>query len=76
VYAKRSRKGAYFPQCENRWKAICPKQQSQSVIGVLSGQKDTLTGIIDVAMVGSLFRKGEFHEELNTYGNSYKFKRK
>ncbi|MCL2250189.1 MAG: DEAD/DEAH box helicase family protein, partial [Oscillospiraceae bacterium] len=39
-----------------------------SVIGVLSGQKDTLTGIIDVAMVGSLFRKGEFHEKLNTYG--------
>jgi len=29
VHAKRSRKGAYFPQCENRWKHICPKQQGQ-----------------------------------------------
>jgi superfamily II DNA or RNA helicase len=39
-----------------------------SVIGCLSGSKDSLTGIIDVAMVGSLFRKGEFHEKINTYG--------
>jgi hypothetical protein len=29
VYAKRSKKGAYFPQCENRWKQICPKQQGK-----------------------------------------------
>ena len=29
VYAKRSKKGAYFPQCKNRWEHICPKQQGQ-----------------------------------------------
>ncbi|MCL2427490.1 MAG: hypothetical protein FWD05_14280 [Oscillospiraceae bacterium] len=29
VYAKRSKKGAYFPQCKNRWQDICPKQQGQ-----------------------------------------------
>ena len=27
VFAKRSKKGSYFPQCENRWKQVCPKQQ-------------------------------------------------
>ena len=25
VYAKRGKKGGYFPQCENRWNRICPK---------------------------------------------------
>ncbi|MCL2427305.1 MAG: restriction endonuclease subunit R, partial [Oscillospiraceae bacterium] len=29
VFAKRSGKGAYFPQCENRWKDVCPKKQGQ-----------------------------------------------
>jgi len=43
-------------------------KKRSSVLGVLSGAKDTLTGIIDVVMVGSLFRKGEFHEKINTYG--------
>jgi len=27
-----------------------------------------LTGIIDVAMVASLYKKGDFHEKLGTYG--------
>jgi len=43
-------------------------KKRSSVIGSLSGSKDTLTGIIDVAMVGSIYRKGDFHERLGTYG--------
>lgn len=39
-----------------------------SLIGSLQGSKDTMTGIIDVAMAGSLCKKGEFHKLLNTYG--------
>ena len=39
-----------------------------SVIGTLKGRKDTLTGIVDIAMIGSLYKKGNFHEKLNTYG--------
>ena len=40
----------------------------KSVIGNLSGSKDTLSGIIDIATVGSLFSKGNFHEKINSYG--------
>lgn len=30
VYAKRGRKGGYFPQCRNRWNnSVCPKQHGQ-----------------------------------------------
>ena len=43
-------------------------KKRSSVVGNLSGTKDTLTGIIDVATVGSLFRRGDFHEKINTYG--------
>lgn len=43
-------------------------KKRDSVIGVLRGGKDTLTGIVDIAMVGSLYKKGAFHEKLNTYG--------
>ena len=43
-------------------------RKRDSVIGILHGSKDTLTGIVDVAMVGSIYRKGNFHERLNTYG--------
>jgi len=39
-----------------------------SIIGTLKGGKDTLTGIIDIAMIGSLYKKGDFHERINTYG--------
>lgn len=39
-----------------------------SVIGTLKGGKDTMTGIIDIAMIGSLYKKGAFHEKMNTYG--------
>lgn len=40
----------------------------KSLIGVLQAQHDSMTGIIDIAMAGSLCRKGEFHEKLNQYG--------
>lgn len=39
-----------------------------SVIGTLKGGRDTMTGIIDIAMIGSLYKKGAFHERINTYG--------
>ena len=32
VYAKRGKKGGYFPQCDNRWNAsLCPKQQGKKI---------------------------------------------
>ena len=32
VYAKRGKKGGYFPQCANRWNDhLCPKQQNQKI---------------------------------------------
>ena len=43
-------------------------KKRDSVIGTLKGGRDTLTGIIDIAMIGSLYKKGEFHERLNSYG--------
>lgn len=43
-------------------------KKRQEVIGTLKGGRDTMTGIIDIAMIGSLYKKGEFHERLNTYG--------
>ncbi len=44
------------------------EKRRESVIGILHGGKDTLTGIIDVAMVGSLYNKGNYHELINSYG--------
>lgn len=44
------------------------KKKRDSVIGVLHGGKNTLTGIVDVAMVGSMYGKGNFNELLNSYG--------
>ncbi|MDO4650161.1 MAG: DEAD/DEAH box helicase family protein, partial [Eubacteriales bacterium] len=40
----------------------------KSLIGTLQGAHDTTTGIIDIAMVGSLCKKGEFHPRLKDYG--------
>ena len=31
VYAKRGKKGGYFPQCENRWNRICPKNNDSKM---------------------------------------------
>ena len=44
------------------------EKRRDDVIGILSSGKDTLTGIIDVAMVGSLYAKGKYHRLLNKYG--------
>ena len=43
-------------------------RRRKSIIGKLQGAHDSMTGIIDIAMVGSLCKKGEFHEKLNDYG--------
>lgn len=40
----------------------------KEVIGKLQGAHDSMTGIIDIAMAGSLCKKGEFHHLLNQYG--------
>lgn len=40
----------------------------KSNIGKLQGAHDSTTGIIDIAMVGSLCKKGQFHDRLKGYG--------
>lgn len=40
----------------------------KSLIGKIHGAHDSSTGFVDVAMVGSLYKKGEFHERLTEYG--------
>ena len=40
----------------------------KSNVGILHGAKDTTTGIIDIAMVGTLYSKGKFHPRLQEYG--------
>lgn len=44
------------------------EKKRDSVIGILNGTKNTLTGIIDVAMVGSVYSKGSFNDFINSYG--------
>jgi len=44
------------------------KKRRKSVIGVIHGPKDTSTGIVDIAMAGSLCKRGEFHPRLREYG--------
>ena len=44
------------------------KKHRKSVIGVIHGPKDTSTGIVDIAMAGSLCKKGVFHKRLREYG--------
>lgn len=44
------------------------EKKRDSVIGILTGNKNTLTGIIDVAMVGSMYSRGNFNEFINSYG--------
>ncbi len=43
-------------------------RKRKSLIGILQGAHDSMTGIIDIAMAGSLCKKGEFHKRLNQYG--------
>ena len=40
----------------------------KSLIGELQGAHDSMTGIVDIAMAGSLCRKGEWHPLLDQYG--------
>ena len=40
----------------------------KNIIGRLQGAHDSMTGIIDIAMAGSLCKKGEYHELLDNYG--------
>lgn len=44
------------------------EKRRNSAIGILHGSKNTLTGLIDVAMVGSTYSKGKFNELINSYG--------
>ena len=44
------------------------KKKRDSTIGILHGTKNTLTGIIDVAMVGSMYSKGKFQNLKYSYG--------
>ncbi len=43
-------------------------RKRKSIIGKLQGAHDSMTGIIDIAMAGSLYKKGEFHPKLQDYG--------
>lgn len=44
------------------------EKRRKSVIGILHGSKNTLTGIIDAAMVGSMYSKGKYSDLINSYG--------
>ena len=44
------------------------KKRRKGVIGKLQSSHDSTTGIIDIAMVGSMCRKGEFHGRIKEYG--------
>ena len=43
-------------------------RKRKSVIGRIHGAHDSSTGIIDIAMLGSLCKKGELHPRLQEYG--------
>lgn len=43
-------------------------KKRKSLVGVIQGAKDTSTGIVNISMVGSLFKKGEPHPRLKEYG--------
>ena len=44
------------------------KRKRKSVIGKLQGAHDSTTGIIDIAMAGSICKNGEYHKRLKEYG--------
>ncbi|MCM1235775.1 MAG: DEAD/DEAH box helicase family protein [Ruminococcus flavefaciens] len=44
------------------------KKRRKSVIGKLQGAHDSTTGIIDIAMVGSICKNGEYHNRMKDYG--------
>jgi superfamily II DNA or RNA helicase len=44
------------------------KKKRDNVIGILHGSKNTMTGIIDVAMAQSMYGRGNINEMINSYG--------
>ena len=44
------------------------KKKRDSAIGILHGSKNTLTGSVDIAMVGSMYSKGKFQNLKHAYG--------
>ncbi|MGI6019501.1 MAG: TOTE conflict system archaeo-eukaryotic primase domain-containing protein, partial [Marvinbryantia sp.] len=44
------------------------KKKRDSAIGILYGSKNTLTGIVDIAMVSSMYSKGKFQNLKHSYG--------
>lgn len=44
------------------------EKRRKSVIGKIHGAHDSSTGIIDIAMAGSLQKKGKLHERIGDYG--------
>ena len=43
-------------------------RKRKSLIGTLQGAHDSMTGILDIAMAGSLCKKGKYHKMMNEYG--------
>lgn len=43
-------------------------KQREGVIGMISSTKKAPTGIVDVALVGSVYSKGKFNDLINSYG--------
>lgn len=43
-------------------------RKRKSLIGTLQGAHDSMTGIIDIAMAGSLCKMGKYHKMMNEYG--------
>ena len=43
-------------------------KRREGVIGMISSTKKALTGIVDVALVGSVYSKGKFNDLINSYG--------
>lgn len=44
------------------------KKKRKSIVGKLQGVHDSTTGIIDIAMAGSVCKNGEYHRRLKEYG--------
>lgn len=54
-----------FPTYETKTGRV---RKRKSLIGTLQGAHDSMTGIIDIAMAGSLCKKGKYHKMMNEYG--------
>ena len=52
--------------CLERWRRNVARRKD--VIGTYRAGTDKTTGIVDVAMVGSVYRKGEIFPEIDRYG--------